>query len=129
MTAFLAQGEENPTSRVTVATLEDLGYAVDYSAADTYDASNLSESCICNRRHLGHDNSTKEKNSRRRLNEREFNPVHQRAADLGVKLLRSRTDILFPGQRSGSIQTEVANTLSVIYRNLDGSFDDVVVSV
>lgn len=36
MTGFLNFGQENPLSRVTVASLADLGYEVDLSAADSY---------------------------------------------------------------------------------------------
>lgn len=132
MTPSLSRDNENPVSRLTVATLDDLGYSVNYGAADNYDASHLSESCICNRRHLGQGNSSKG-NSARLLNEREFNPIQQRAVDFGAKLLRSRVDTLFSGQRSASHerspQTEPASTISVIYRNPDGSIDDVIVSV
>jgi hypothetical protein len=34
MTSFLNSGATNPLSRLTIATLEDLGYAVRYDTAD-----------------------------------------------------------------------------------------------
>lgn len=37
-----------PMSRVTIGTLEDLGYVVNYDAADAFSADNLDESCRCN---------------------------------------------------------------------------------
>jgi Leishmanolysin len=37
-------------SRFTVATLQDLGYVVSYSKADTYSRSNMDPTCLCNRR-------------------------------------------------------------------------------
>ena len=40
----------NPLSRVTVATLDDLGYQVDYSTADPFGTANLDPSCVCRRR-------------------------------------------------------------------------------
>lgn len=39
-----------PISRLTIAGLEDLGYSVDYSAAQGFDASMMSASCRCNNR-------------------------------------------------------------------------------
>lgn len=52
MTATL---ESNPViSRISIGALEDLGYQVDYSAADPYSRFDLDFSCRCNRR-LGED--------------------------------------------------------------------------
>lgn len=45
MTGFVAL--DMPISRVTVAGLADLGYTVDYGAADEYNVSNLDPSCVC----------------------------------------------------------------------------------
>jgi Leishmanolysin len=39
-----------PISRLTVAALEDLGFEVDYSAAQAFPATQLSSSCRCNNR-------------------------------------------------------------------------------
>lgn len=36
-----------PISRVTIGSLEDMGYEVDYSAADPFTAADLSPSCTC----------------------------------------------------------------------------------
>jgi hypothetical protein len=43
-------GSVNPLSRITIGSLEDLGYTVDYSTADVYGRSNLGVNCTCNRR-------------------------------------------------------------------------------
>jgi hypothetical protein len=50
MTGFLNEGSSatNPLSRITIATLDDLGYSVDYSKADSYTRSNVKSSCLCN---------------------------------------------------------------------------------
>ena len=47
-------------SRVTIGALDDMGYQVDYSSADTFTGNDLSSdpSCNCNRR-LGHDETTR----------------------------------------------------------------------
>jgi hypothetical protein len=51
MTGYLDSGT-NPLSRITVATLQDLGYSVDYSTADVFTRSNLNPTCLCRRRSL-----------------------------------------------------------------------------
>jgi hypothetical protein len=51
MTGFLNSGTgENPLSRITVASLKDLGYVVDYTNVDSYTRNNLNANCLCNRR-------------------------------------------------------------------------------
>lgn len=47
MTGF-ASKQGMPLSRMTVGALEDLGYTVDYGAADSFPASRLNASCRCN---------------------------------------------------------------------------------
>ena len=39
MTGWINSGQSNPLSRITIASLADLGYQVNLSAADTYTAS------------------------------------------------------------------------------------------
>jgi Leishmanolysin len=36
-----------PISRITIATLQDLGYTVSYNTADTYISANMAPSCVC----------------------------------------------------------------------------------
>lgn len=50
MTGFSTDGLE--LSILTIASLDDLGYTVDYSRADPFDASKMSPDCLCNRRRL-----------------------------------------------------------------------------
>lgn len=50
MTGYLGNGGRNPLSRITIASLEDLGYTVDYSPADSFGRSDLGSGCTCNRR-------------------------------------------------------------------------------
>ena len=49
MTGFADVGN-NPLSRITIASLEDLGYDVDYRNADSYTTSDLNPNCVCRRR-------------------------------------------------------------------------------
>jgi hypothetical protein len=51
MTGFLGPST-SPLSRITVATLQDLGYQVDYSNADAFGRSDLAASCTCPARRL-----------------------------------------------------------------------------
>ena len=46
MTGFL-NGGLNPLSRITIATLDDLGYTVDYSTAESYGRNDISSTCTC----------------------------------------------------------------------------------
>ena len=49
MTGFLDAGN-NPLSRISIASLEDIGYEVDYRNVDSYTASDLNPNCVCRRR-------------------------------------------------------------------------------
>lgn len=51
MTGYLSSGL-NPLSRITIGSLQDLGYQVDYSTADSFVRADLSPSCTCSRRSL-----------------------------------------------------------------------------
>jgi Leishmanolysin len=50
MTGTLNLGGPNPLSRITIGALEDMGYPVTYSFADSYTASSLGTGCSCRRR-------------------------------------------------------------------------------
>jgi hypothetical protein len=50
MTGFLSGSLE--LSRMTVATLDDMGYSVDYSQADLFPVTNVNPACLCARRRL-----------------------------------------------------------------------------
>jgi hypothetical protein len=47
MTGELSRTGTIPLSRLTIATLDDLGYTVDYSSAETFTKSNLNLNCQC----------------------------------------------------------------------------------
>jgi hypothetical protein len=52
----IIRGVPNPLSTLTIATLDDLGYTVDYSVADAYPlVGSMGGSCLCNRRLGGGD--------------------------------------------------------------------------
>jgi Leishmanolysin len=50
MTGVLAAGSKALLSRITIGSLADLGYEVDYSKADLYTKANLGHGCTCGRR-------------------------------------------------------------------------------
>jgi Leishmanolysin len=58
MTGAVNTGVQNFLSRITIASLEDLGYSVSYSTADAFRASNLGPGCSCRRRGLGETSSS-----------------------------------------------------------------------
>ena len=49
MTGFLEKNNQSthPLSRISIAGLDDLGYSVDYSTADTFTADDLNKNCKC----------------------------------------------------------------------------------
>jgi hypothetical protein len=56
MTGFSNSGTNlNPLSRITVASLEDIGYTVNYTNVDTYTRDDISANCRCNRRRTLND--------------------------------------------------------------------------
>jgi Leishmanolysin len=58
MTGFSNPEVSNPLSKVTVGSLEDVGYTVDYFGAEPFGTENVAPQCLCNgrraRRGLGH---------------------------------------------------------------------------
>jgi hypothetical protein len=52
MTGFANPGATNPLSRITIGSLDDMGYAVDYTKADPFGAANLNSTCLCGSRRL-----------------------------------------------------------------------------
>ena len=42
-----APGIKNPVSRISIASLQDLGYTIDYSKADRFGSQDLNPACSC----------------------------------------------------------------------------------
>ena len=61
------QNDFAPLSALTIATLQDLGYSVDYSQAEFYTAAYMDPGCVCNRRRLGHSHAQSTTPKRRKL--------------------------------------------------------------
>ena len=66
MTSKITQGYE-PLSALTIATLQDMGYSVDYSQAEFYDARFMNPACLCFFRRLGHSHTQSTTPKRRKL--------------------------------------------------------------
>jgi Leishmanolysin len=47
MTGFINSGRVNALSRITIGSLDDMGYQVDYSMADAYGRADLNPNCTC----------------------------------------------------------------------------------
>lgn len=77
--------EDLKLSRMTIGTLEDIGYEVDYEAADDYTAADMNETCVCNGqgRRLVKDKTTQR---RRQLSE----AGRRQAEAYGQSVLQSR---------------------------------------
>jgi hypothetical protein len=83
MAGFSNPGVSNPLSKVTVGSLEDVGYTVDYIAAEAFGTENVAPQCLCNGRRergirgLGH---------RRHLS----NEMRQYAIEYGQEFMAER---------------------------------------
>lgn len=82
-----------PLSRITVASLEDIGYDVSYDNADPFGTADLNPACVCRRRHmlakgdanLLTDDAADGPRQRRRLSE----DLRQKAITYGLSVLES----------------------------------------
>jgi len=80
MTPFV--GFDNPLSRVTLAAIEDIGYEVNYDAADDYTKDDLGPTCRCDRRLTGETRNQSEELFR---NPREETTHHRKLTDAGLE--------------------------------------------
>jgi hypothetical protein len=97
-----------PLSRITIGTLFDLGYKVDFSAADSYRKSDLNPNCQCRRRTAEVEYfSLNETAPRRRLSDEAYNE----AWNYGMSILLERAKIY---ESSTSMQDSNENS-DVVY--------------
>lgn len=131
-----------PVSRLTLAGLEDLGYEVDYSQAESFTVADLNLNCVCKNRWrrslfdaddalsfrdeeaerlLGASNSTS--NTRRQLS----SEGHQYASEYGQSILKKNRDqiSLLPGSDVPDIGGDV---VYVIYLEEDTVYSVLVTS-
>jgi len=139
MTGSLDNGRLNPLSRITIASLEDLGYEVDYSTADAYGRSDLGAGCTCTRRlrsilDMAHGETQQlglrsPNTPRRRLSEE----MRDHAIGYGRAIMANRTASLSVGRRA-ELASEKGfsyvgdQVVSVVVEDVDGSIFSVVVT-
>lgn len=137
MTGFLNSGL-NPLSRITIATLGDLGYSVDYSTAESYGQNDVATSCRCGQRSLSHVvnprrphqlGASHKSTQRRSLSEE----AHQMAVDYGQTILRSRQSsktLTFRDSLNqlGDDYVYVGDKVVIVFIEEGGAFFDVTVN-
>jgi Leishmanolysin len=109
MTGFLTTGTKAILSRITIGSLEDLGYTVDYSRAEPYTRANLGSGCTCRRRTLmdmfngetvalglRSGNTSPAVSQHRRLSDE----AHDMAMEAGRSILRQRAQAFLKGKSS-----------------------------
>lgn len=125
MTGLLT-GTELPLSRITIGTLEDMGYQVDYTQADAYTAADVDSGCVCSRRVLEETQQLglgSPETKPRRLSE----AARAVAVAYGTAELKRRSEA-FKGLRVTDTYTYVGDkVISVIVRDNDGSIFRIVV--
>ena len=110
-----------PMSRITIGGLEDLGYVVDYAAADAFPHSQLSPVCDCNRRSLRRSNER----SGRELSEQGY----KAALAHGKKHLEKMRE-KGKGDNGGRLGDDfifLGDRVVVVYYMEDGEIHDVMV--
>ena len=138
MTISLDNGRLNPLSRITIASLEDLGYEVDYSTADAYGRSDLGAGCTCTRRQrsildMAHGETQQlglrsPNTPRRRLSVE----MRDKAIEYGRAMLANQTVSLSVEQTKLASEEGLTyvgdQVVSVVVEDVDGSIYSVVVT-
>jgi Leishmanolysin len=139
MTGFLNSGL-NPLSRISIASLHDLGYTVNYLPAESYNRSNLNPGCTCTRRsmmELANNRETRQlglgipSTQRRHLSDE----AYHMAVNYGLAVLNARDPQSFASLRAGFPEDTdedamyVGNEAVVVFVEDGGAFFDVVVRV
>ena len=115
-----------------MAALEDLGYNVNYTAADPYDISDIGTCRGCNRRNLKGDAASVE-SVKPKTSMCGSGLPHDRAIHQGRNMMREMHDLHLKQTENAPNQPEGAlyvghNRISVTYRHEDGKLCTVVVS-
>ena len=108
MSPIINDGVANPLSRITIASLDELGYSVDYTEAEPYTAADLASTCDCTSRR--HRLGEREGASRRQLRTGAQAAAHLAAFQYGRKCLMNAKDA------PEGVVTET-DWISVLYRD------------
>jgi hypothetical protein len=114
---------EKKISRVTLGALEDLGYVVNYTAADPYGRSDIGTCSGCNRRNLK-EGGSKNDASKKSKTSCHSGMVHKRAVRHGRKMLGDVHDHYMkqPTEHKSEELTFVGNQrITVMYEHEDGT--------
>jgi Leishmanolysin len=139
MTGFL-NGGLNPLSRITIATLADLGYTVDYSTAESYGRNDVNSTCTCGGRRLLSESTklntanqlgTSHISTRRRsLSEEGYQgAVNYGQAILLQRRLAKKVSILANSIVRPDDIVYVGDKVLVVFVEEDGAFFDVTVTL
>jgi Leishmanolysin len=125
---------KNPLSRISVASLADLGYEVRYTYADSYTKKDLNPSCICSNggRQLLRTNGTAISDGTRTSKRRQLSSeAHAEAVQFGKNILANAKLPTSTRSSSGGDADFffVGNREVVVYVEEEGSFFDVAVTI
>jgi hypothetical protein len=112
-----------PLSRMTIGSLQDLGYSVDYSQTDAYSKADLNPSCTCGgRRALPASTVAKATVPQRHLSRK----GHQEAVSYGRKVLaeaQEQRDLAGHSENDAAIQYLGDEMVTVFYMENGHIFD------
>ena len=114
---------KNPLSRITVASLADLGYEVQYTYADTFTKLDLDPSCTCN----GPSRQLRDRGPRRQLSADGLALAQEFGRDI-LAQAKLPTAVRSSGEEDNDI-VYVGNREVVVFVEENGSFFDVVVNI
>ena len=132
MTGYIDNGGRYPLSRITIGSMEDIGYTVDYSAADSFVRADIATSCRCNRRSLMdmfHGETRQLGLGMSSTKKRHLSAeTRQVAIDYGLSLLAERVSFLrsAPAAPVDGISYIGDKVVSVVVADGDGIFSVVV---
>lgn len=129
MTSYVESGVSS-LSKITIGSLQDLGYVVDYSKADAFGKANLNPGCTCKPRSLislehgeAHLLGLDDPNTLRRVLS---NDAYQAAVNYGRSLMKNKTLPLNVAREDNGV-TFVGDKVVSVFVNDGGKFFSVVV--
>jgi Leishmanolysin len=122
-----------PISRLTVATLQDVGYTVNYDKADPYTKANMDPTCVCTARNLRQLKivkllDTPQGRSSSATTKKISNEGFQKARDFGKKILMQGRRNFNNSNQPGVEQYVGADFITVIYNEEGNGIFGVVVT-
>lgn len=126
-----------PLSRITVGTLADMGYTVNYNGADSFGRALFSGACVCNRRLEedglvgseeevdGHKTNQKKEKKQRRMND-----AYTSALEDAKQILRDmQAEPTFEEAVGSQVESVVGDAVAYLYYDAeDESFHSLIVT-